>query len=154
MLAAEHQWYSGALLEWVVGIAFALYLGTDTPYIRGDGLMAEEAGGTTESRTEDMHWGLLLRGDMQDLRQGLRQDMRDLRQEVQQDMRDFRQEVQQDLRVARQEVQQDLRGFHQDLTNHKSEVRSLVDNRFYWTIGIILTLFTMQSGLMVGLLKL
>ena len=77
-------------------------------YIRGDETMAEEAGGSTETRTEDMHWGLLLRADMQDLRQGLRQDMRDLRQEVQQDMRDFRQEVQQDLRVARQEVQQDL----------------------------------------------
>ena len=143
MLAAEHQWYSGALLEWVVGIAFALYLGTDTPYIRGDGLMAEEAGGTTESRTEDMHWGLLLRGDMQDLRQGLRQDMRDLRQEVQQDMRDFRQEVQHDMRDIRQ-----------DLIDHRSEFRTLVDNRFYWTIGIMLPLFTMQSGLMVGLLKL
>ena len=94
--------------------------------------MAEEAGGSTETRTEDMHSGLLLRADMQDLRQELRQDMRDLRQEVQQDLRDFR----------------------QDLTNHKSEVRTLVDNRFYWTIGIMLTLFTMQSGLMVGLLKL
>ncbi|MBT5058471.1 MAG: hypothetical protein HOM68_18160 [Gemmatimonadetes bacterium] len=90
--------------------------------------MAEDAGGTTETRTEDMHWGLLLRADIQDLRQ----DIRDFRQEVQHDMRDIR----------------------QDLIDHRSEFRTLVDNRFYWTIGIMLTLFTMQSGLMVGLLKL
>ncbi len=80
-------------------------------------MMAEEAGGTTETRTEDMHWGLLLRADIQDLRQ----DMRDLRQ---------------------------------NLTNSKSEFRSLVDSRFHWTIGIMLTLFTMLGGMMVGLLKL
>jgi len=48
----------------------------------------------------------------------------------------------------------DTRDIRQELTDRKSEVRTLVDNRFYWTIGIILTLFTIHSGLMVGLLKL
>ena len=48
--------------------------------------------------------------------------------------------------------QEDIREIRQDLKEHKVEMRNLVDNRFYWTIGLMLTLLTMQGGLVVSFL--
>ncbi len=40
------------------------------------------------------------------------------------------------------------------VVQNADRLRSQMDIRFYWTIGIIVTLFGLQNGIMVALLKL
>mgnify|MGYP006428737089 FL=1 len=97
--------------------------------------MAESTGSESpQPATDEMHWALYLRTDIQDLRQ----DMRDLRQEA----RDFRVEVNSEFGTVRSEFRSEL-----------AQMRVHTDNRFHWLVGIMLTLFGIQNGVMIALLK-
>jgi hypothetical protein len=60
-------------------------------------------------------------------------------------VRDAIQELRQDVR--------DLRGEMKDLRAEMRELRTDMTTRFYWLIGLMVTLTAMQSALMVALLK-
>ncbi len=125
-----------------------------------------------EPVVDEMHWGIVLRSDIQDLRQetradiqGLRQEVRaeiqDLRQEVGADIQDLRQEVRAEIQDLRKETRADIQDLREDTRDLRSEmgegfaaIRQSSDHRFYWTIGVIVTLFGLQNGIMVAVLKL
>ena len=107
------------------GIYFALWICTHRSTFPGENQLAEDNGNDAiKTLTDDMHWALYLRTDIQDLRQ---------------DLRDLRLEVRESLVVLRGEI---------DRSNTRA------DTRFYWTIGIIVTLFGIQNGVIITLLKL
>ncbi len=102
--------------------------------------MADDSTGhSSEPMADEMHWGVVLRSDIQDLRQETRFDIQNLRQ---------------DTRDLRAEMNERFAAIRQSADGSRAEMQSQADTRFYWTIGIIVTLFGLQNGIMVALLKL
>lgn len=110
-----------------------------------------------------MHWGIkYLRRDIQELRQELRQEIRDLRQELRASLSRVRKGpgpgtgsagVQEEIE-RRQELHRSIAGLREEIQVFRLELLRTIDSRFYWTLGVIVTLFWVQSGLMVALIKL
>ncbi len=103
-----------------------------------------------EPLADEMHWGVLLRSDIQDLRQETRAEFQNLRQETKAEFQSLRQ----DSRDLRSEMNEGFASIRQSADGFRTEMHSLADSRFYWTIGIIVTLVGLQNGIMVALLKL
>ena len=114
----------------------------------------DDPGGTESQRPEpeEMHWGIYLREDIKDLRQ----DLRELRREVRQEIAELRGEFGQlrgEFGQLRGEFLQ-LRGEFGELRGEFGELRKTMDTRFYWTIGIMVTLFGTQTAVITALIKL
>ncbi len=125
--------------------------------------MADDTTKASESVVDELHWGVVLRSDIQDLRQetradiqNLRQDTRDLRQETAQEFAAVRQEMAQGFASVRQEMdgmRQSNEAFRAEVNDRFDRAQARADTRFYWTIGIIVTLFGVQNGIMVALFR-
>ena len=75
-------------------------------------------------------------------------------------VRDAIQELRQDLRALREELRSEIASVRTEIAQLRTEMyaqleaqRREANTRFYWLIGIMVTLAGMQSALMVALFK-
>ena len=131
-----------------------------------------ESGGPPQvPPAEEMHWALHLSEDVRDLRM----EVRDLREQNRQDLRELRAEVRGDSEGMRTELREEIQALRTELREHRTQVderfiqidvrfaqvdrrldemRRTMDTRFYWTIGIMVTLFGAQTALIAALAQL
>ena len=127
----------------------------------------ESGGPPQEPPAEEMHWAIHISEDIKDLRL----EVRDHREQHRHDLRELRTEVRGDIQGLRTElgelraqvdarfVQVDARFAQVDarfaqVDRRLDELRRTMDTRFYWTIGIMVTLFGAQTALIAALAQL
>ncbi len=120
----------------------------------------ESGGPPQEPPAEEMHWAIHISEDIKDLRL----EVRDHREQHRHDLRELRTEVRGDIQGLRTELgelraQVDARFAQVDarfaqVDRRLDELRRTMDTRFYWTIGIMVTLFGAQTALIAALAQL
>lgn len=120
----------------------------------------ESGGPPQEPPAEEMHWAIHISEDIKDLRL----EVRDHREQHRHDLRELRTEIRGDIQGLRTELgelraQVDTRFAQVDarfaqVDRRLDELRRTMDTRFYWTIGIMVTLFGAQTALIAALAQL